>query len=97
MITRIYTKFTKFQPLNPLRKWLDHIEIKNPKLAKFLCKLIPSQCPFERDITFFSRRISLHIPLMCKLNPVYNELIGLRFRALYYLADVCGEDIASYC
>ena len=96
MINRIYTKVTKFQPLNPLRKWLDHIEINNLKLAKFLCKLIPSQCPFEQDITFFSR-ILFHIPPMCKLNPVYNELIGLRFKALCYLADVCREDIASYC
>ncbi|MDE5116162.1 MAG: nitrogenase, partial [Trichodesmium sp. St2_bin2_1] len=29
--------------------------------------------------------------------PLYNELIHLRFRALCYLADVCGEDITSYC
>lgn len=96
MITRIYTTVPKFKPLKPLRQWLDHIEINNPKLAKFLCKLIPSQCPFERDINFFGRLL-FHIPPMCKLNPLYDELIGLRFRALCYLADVCGEDITSYC
>ncbi|MHC5727587.1 MAG: Mo-dependent nitrogenase C-terminal domain-containing protein, partial [Nostoc sp.] len=34
---------------------------------------------------------------MCKLNPLYNELVYLRFRALCYLVDQCGEDIQSYC
>jgi hypothetical protein len=34
---------------------------------------------------------------MCKLNPFYEQLVGLRFKALCYLADVCGEDIAAYC
>ncbi len=34
---------------------------------------------------------------MYKLNPLYEQLIGLRFRALTFLADVCGEDITGYC
>ncbi|MDY7024694.1 MAG: Mo-dependent nitrogenase C-terminal domain-containing protein, partial [Cyanobacteriota bacterium] len=38
----------------------------------------------------------IHIPPLCKLNPVYDELISLRFRALCYLADECGEDITPY-
>ncbi len=96
MTARMYTTIPKFKPLSPLRKWLDRIEINNPKLARFLCKLIPSQCPFERDISFFGH-VLFHIPPMCKLNPLYNELIDLRFRALCYLADVCGEDVTSYC
>ncbi|MGK7890123.1 MAG: Mo-dependent nitrogenase C-terminal domain-containing protein, partial [Leptolyngbyaceae cyanobacterium] len=37
-----------------------------------------------------------HIPPLCKLNPVYDELVALRFRALCYLADTCGEDIQAY-
>ncbi|MGK7923398.1 MAG: Mo-dependent nitrogenase C-terminal domain-containing protein [Trichodesmium sp.] len=86
----------KFQPLNYLKKWLDSIEINNAKLAKFLCQLIPTQCPFERDISFFGHLL-FHIPPLCKLNPVYDELIGLRFRAMCYLADVCGEDVTRYC
>lgn len=96
MTARIYTTIPKFKPLSPLRKWLDRIEIKNPKFARFLCQLIPSQCPFERDISFLGH-VLFHIPPMCKLNPLYNELIDLRFRALCYLADVCGEDVSSYC
>lgn len=82
--------------LSPVRQWLDSIEIHNAKLAHFLCKLIPAQCPFERDITLFGRKL-LHIPPMCKLNPVYEEVVCLRFRALCYLADECGEDISVYC
>ncbi len=82
--------------LQPLRQWLDKIEIQNPKLAKLIAKLIPAQCPFERDIMLFGRIIG-HIPPMCKLNPLYDQLVGLRFRALCYLVDQCGEDIQSYC
>ncbi|MEH1922571.1 Mo-dependent nitrogenase C-terminal domain-containing protein [Nostoc sp.] len=59
-------------------------------------KAIPAQCPFERDITLFGRKL-LHIPPMCKLNPLYEEVVGLRFKALCYLADECGEDVTAYC
>lgn len=83
------TSFTQFKPQNNLlyliRQWLDAIEIRNTKIAHLLCKLIPAQCPFERDIVFGHKRI--HIPPMCKLNPLYEELVGLRFRASCYLAD----------
>lgn len=89
-------KAPRFDPWSPLRQWLDGIEVQNRRLARFVCKLIPTQCPFERDVKLFSR-ILFHIPPMCKLNPVYDELIGLRFRALCYLADVCGEDVSQYC
>jgi tellurite resistance protein len=82
--------------LQPIRDWLDKMDVQDPKIAHFLCKLIPSQCPFERDINLFGRTIA-HIPPLCKLNPLYDQLVGLRFRALSYLADDCGEDISSYC
>lgn len=82
--------------LNPVRDWLDKMEIHDPKMAHFLCKLIPSQCPFERDINLFGRKVA-HIPALCKLNPLYEQLVSLRFRALCYLADNCGEDVSSYC
>jgi hypothetical protein len=58
--------------------------------------LIPMQCPFEQDIYLFGRQIG-HIPPLCQLNPLYEELIGLRFRALCYLADECGQDVSYYC
>ncbi|NES85875.1 MAG: nitrogenase, partial [Moorea sp. SIO2B7] len=79
-----------------LRQWLNQIEVDNPKLAHRLCRLIPAQCPFERQIKLFNRTL-LRIPPLCKLNPVYDEVVALRFRALSYLADECGEDITCYC
>jgi CRP-like cAMP-binding protein len=81
--------------LQPVREWLDEMVIDSPATARFLCKLIPSQCPFERDVLLFGHKI-IHIPPMCKLNPLYEQLVGLRFRALSYLADVCKEDISAY-
>ena len=82
-------------PLNPLRHWLDGLDIEDPRVARFLCKMIPSQCPFTRDVTLFGRKI-VHIPPLCKINPLYDQLVGLRFRALSYLADECHEDISPY-
>ena len=81
--------------LHPMRDWLDGLDIQDSRVAKFLCKMIPSQCPFERDVTLFGHKI-VHIPPMCKINPLYEQLVGLRFRALSYLADDCGEDISAY-
>ncbi|WP_347277364.1 Mo-dependent nitrogenase C-terminal domain-containing protein [Leptolyngbya sp. FACHB-671] len=86
----------KIDLFKPLRQWLDQIEIQNSKLAHLICKLIPAQCPFERDVVLFGRKL-LHIPPMCKLNPVYEQVVSLRFRALCYLADECGEDVTPYC
>jgi hypothetical protein len=87
---------SKLDLLQPIREWLDELEIHNRGIAKLIAKLIPAQCPFERDIVLFGRKIA-HIPPMCKLNPLYDELVSLRFRALCYLVDQCGEDIQSYC
>ena len=86
----------KFDLLKPLRDWLDNLKISNPRLAHKLCQLIPSQCPFERDLNLFGRKL-VHIPPMCKLNPLYDEVVMLRFKAMCYLADECGEDISQYC
>ncbi|MBR8828445.1 MAG: Mo-dependent nitrogenase C-terminal domain-containing protein [Gomphosphaeria aponina SAG 52.96 = DSM 107014] len=84
-----------FDIFNPLRRWVDSIEVQNRKLAHVFCQLIPCCCPFERDVNLFGRTL-FHIPALCKLNPLYDEFIGLRFRSLSYLADVCGEDITKY-
>ncbi|MGQ4645957.1 Mo-dependent nitrogenase C-terminal domain-containing protein [Lyngbya aestuarii] len=81
--------------LQPVRRWLDEMEINDPKWARFLSKTIPAQCPFERKIKIFGRQVA-HIPPLCKLNPLYEQLVSLRFRALCYLVDHCGEDIQSY-
>jgi hypothetical protein len=85
-----------FDVLQPLRWWLDHLEIRDRHMAHRIAKLIPAQCPFERDIIWFGRAIA-HIPPLCKLNPLYEQLVGLRFRALCRLADEWGEDISAYC
>ncbi|PSO46949.1 MAG: nitrogenase [Cyanobacteria bacterium SW_9_44_58] len=81
--------------LKPVRDWLDGMEIEDPRVARFICKLVPPQCPFERDIKLFGHKI-VHIPPLCKLNPLYEQLVGLRFRALSYLADECNEDVSKY-
>ncbi len=82
--------------LQPVKDWLDGWEIHDPKLAHFVCKIIPPQCPFERDVVLFGHKI-VHIPAMCQINPLYEQLVGMRFRALCYLADECKEDVSSYC
>lgn len=74
--------------LQSLRQWLDQIEISDPNIARFLSTVIPGQCPFERDIVILGRKLG-HIPPLCKLNPLYEQLVGLRFRALCFLAEQC--------
>ncbi|MBW4534907.1 MAG: nitrogenase [Pleurocapsa minor HA4230-MV1] len=81
--------------LHPVKDWLEGMEVKDPRLAKFICKIIPPQCPFERDINLFGRKVA-HIPPLCKLNPLYEQFTMLRFRSLSYLADECGEDVTKY-
>ncbi|HAC62735.1 MAG TPA: nitrogenase [Cyanothece sp. UBA12306] len=93
---KIPSSFSFPDLFKPLRNWLDNQEIRNEALAHRLCRLIPSQCPFARDINLFGRVI-LSIPPLCKLNPLYEELMNLRFRALCYLAEEIGEDISQYC
>ncbi len=92
--------------INPSTNWLKQInqrltrlttiDVKNANIARFICKVIPTTCPFERDINLLGRKL-IHIPPLCKLNPFYTQLIELRFKCLCYLADQCGEDISAYC
>lgn len=95
-LTQLPTSQSRWDILKPLRLWLDNIQVSDRQLAHRLCQMIPAQCPFERDIKLFGKTL-LHIPPMCKLNPLYEEVVSLRFRALCYLADECGEDISQYC
>jgi len=80
---------------NPIRRWLTAIEIRDAEAARTVCNVIPAFCPFARDIKLFNRTF-LSIPPLCKLNPFYDQLIGLRLKALTYLEE-CGEDITPYC
>lgn len=79
-----------------LRRWLDGIEVTSPKMARRLCQAIPAQCPFARTVKLLGHTL-FTIPPLCKINPLYNELMALRFRAICYLADECGEDVGQYC
>lgn len=81
--------------LHPMKDWLDDMDVQDPRVARLICKMIPPQCPFERDVKLFGHKI-VHIPPLCKINPLYEQLVGLRFRALSYLADDCKEDISEF-
>jgi hypothetical protein len=84
----------KHDILRPFRHWVNQLEVTNRQFAHWICRVIPCCCPFERDISLLGH--TLHVPALCKLNPLYNELVGLRFRALAYLSDVCHEDVTRY-
>jgi hypothetical protein len=83
-------------PLQALRQRIEAAQIDEERLARRIVKLIPATCPFAREVRFFGW-VVLRIPPLCKLNPLYEQLMTLRFRALCFLADRCGEDISSYC
>ncbi|AUB38347.1 Tellurite resistance protein [Nostoc flagelliforme CCNUN1] len=82
--------------LSKIRYQLECVEIRDYHLAKLLCKIIPSNCPFERTVTVFGRTL-LQIPPLCKINPLYEQIVGLRFKCLLYLVNECGEDARKYC
>jgi hypothetical protein len=74
----------------PVIAWLQQqlraIEIRTPHQARWICRLVPASCPFARDIRWGQFTL-LHIPPLCQLNPLYEQLMELRFKALCYLAD----------
>jgi hypothetical protein len=82
--------------LKSLQQRIESFEIDEEQLARRIVKLIPASCPFAREVRVFGQVI-LRIPALCKLNPLYEQLMALRFRAMSFLADNCGEDITSYC
>ena len=70
----------------PLRQWLNRIEVSDRQFATQICNLIPASCPFERDISVFG--YTYHIPALCKINPLFEEVVYLRLRALTYLSEL---------
>jgi hypothetical protein len=80
--------------LATLRSWLDGLSPADPALARLLVKLIPAQCPFERDVVVLGHRL-LHIPPMCRINPLYEQLMALRFRCLCTLAGEVAPEPAA--
>ena len=82
--------------LQRLQKRLETIEINSPSLARWVCRVIPASCPFEREIKLGEYTL-ISIPPLCKLNPFYDQLMLLRFKSLTYLAEECHEDLTLYC
>ncbi|MBV5260853.1 hypothetical protein FLX56_20765 [Synechococcus moorigangaii CMS01] len=87
---------TAFEVLKPLRQWLNNLEIDEVNQARLICQLVPAQCPFARDISL-AGLIRFRIPPLCKLNPLYEEVVALRFRALCYLAENYPSEVYRYC
>jgi hypothetical protein len=72
--------------LNTIKQAIERIEIGNQKQANLLYNLIPSACPFARTLKLGT--FELVIPPLCKINPFYDNLMMLRFKAQCYLAEV---------
>ncbi|WP_088891070.1 Mo-dependent nitrogenase C-terminal domain-containing protein [Leptolyngbya ohadii] len=97
-LVQFFSKLNASPVLNPIREWLDSVEIQNPKVAQIICQLIPASCPFARTVKCSDRfvlpvlrgRVLFTIPPLCKLNPFYDQFVGLRFRSL-----MCLESAAS--
>ena len=79
--------------LYPLRQALNGVKISNSRTAHLICRLIPSRCPFER--TFYVAGKKIYIPPLCQLNPLYNEVVALRMRALAYFTAL-EIDVSPY-
>lgn len=63
-------------PLRP-KRW-------TPELAKKWVNLIPSKCPFERQI-WYENILLLYVPPLCPLNPLSSQLYEIRLEAQTYL------------
>ena len=73
-------------PSQWLRRRIENIEIHDRRLAQRICQWIPASCPFEHKIMLFGH-ISIQIPPLCHLNPLYSSLMVLRWRALMLIAQ----------
>lgn len=51
--------------------------------TKLIVKVVPDDCPFARKFKVFNQSVKL--PPLCKLNPWYDNIMALRFRALCLL------------
>jgi hypothetical protein len=84
-------------PFKIIQERLENLEISTKETAEKIVNLIPSNCPFAREIRVFNLAI-FRIPPLCRLNPFYEDLMILRFRALSFLGGIgMAEDITPYC
>ena len=71
-----------WKPFAPLKQWLDSLDLGDEMIFSFVVQLFPSQCPFERDFIFLVACWSLSFPPMCKIHPLFEQLVALRFRCI---------------
>lgn len=69
-----------------IKNVLGNLDINNNTQAAIVRTLVPSTCPFARTIVL--GKYKLVIPPLCKINPLYEELMMLRFKADCYIADM---------
>ncbi len=81
----------RIQPLAPFRAWINRIEVHQSWFARWVCRLVPNVCSRGYDLRCLGYTI-LHLPSLCKLNPLYDELLDLRFRAAEFLYEQSGSD-----
>ncbi len=74
------------RPLAPLRSQLNAFEVRHIWVAQWICRLVPNTCPPGHDLKLFGRTW-LHVPSLCKFNPLTEELVDLRFRAADFLYE----------
>lgn len=67
-------------PLLKPRAW-------TPELARKWIDLVPSKCPFERQI-WLGDTLVLYVPPLCSLNPLSSQLYEIRLEAQTYLAHL---------
>lgn len=90
--SRKYSKLIDYRFKSSFLK-LEHsffaaVNIEKRSTASLIYQLIPSKCPLESEIYFFSHKLGHSLPL-CKLNPAYTEFMAFRFWALSRLTDHC--------
>ena len=56
------------------------------EVAKLVSSVIPASCPFARNLSVCG--YSIHIPPLCKFNPLYPQLMSLRFQAMTFISQI---------
>jgi len=79
----------RLELLRSVRHWLDALEVREPRVARLLCKLIPAQCPFERDIKLFGK--SLSYATVVQAQPALRTISWPTLRSMCYLEGIADR------
>jgi len=47
--------------LYSVRQWLESLEVRDPKIARLLCKIIPTDCLFNRETKLFTHSVPVQV------------------------------------